>query len=157
MDAQLLGACQAPSVPTMRTSYCSSLRAMELPLVGATIGAILAVVASLSVSPQAGIVALIFFALYQQFENNVLQLAVTKRTVKVNSLAVLLSVLIGVELFGIVGALLAIPIAGALSVVLKELWRHRSSPADQLLLVSEGGVELRAEDVRQASASGPDE
>lgn len=128
-----------------------------IPLVGATIGAIVAVVASLSVSPQAGIAALIFFTLYQQFENSVLQLIVMSRTVKVNSLAVLLSVLIGVELFGIVGALLAIPIAGALSVVVKELWRHRASPADQLLLVSERGVELRAEDVRPVSDSSADE
>jgi predicted PurR-regulated permease PerM len=111
-----------------------------IPLVGAALGAIVAVLASLLVSPVAGIAAIIFFAIYQQFENSVLQLVVMARTVKVNPLAVLLSVLVGVDLFGFVGALLSIPVAGALNVVVKEIWRHRSSPADQLVLVSERGV-----------------
>lgn len=124
-----------------------------IPLVGATLGAIVAVIAALLVSPGAGIAALVFFLLYQQFENSVLQVMVMSRTVKVNPLAVLLSVLIGVELFGFVGALLAIPVAGALSVVAKEIWRHRSSPADQLVLVSERGAVLLGEDLEPADES----
>ena len=66
---------------------------------------------------------------------------------KVNPLAVLLSVLLGVELFGFAGALLAIPVAGAISVVVKEVWRHRASMVDQLVLVSERGVVLTDDDV----------
>ena len=57
------------------------------------------------------------------------------RTVRVNPLVVLLSVLLGVELFGFVGALLAVPLAGALNVIVKELWLHRPAPPDELIVV----------------------
>jgi predicted PurR-regulated permease PerM len=87
-----------------------------IPLVGATIGAALAVLAAFLHSPTAGIVSIIFFVVYQQFENSVLQPLVMSRTVKVNPLVVILSVLIGVEVLGVVGAILAIPIVGALQV-----------------------------------------
>lgn len=90
-----------------------------IPLVGATIGAALAVFAAFLHSPTAGIVTIIFFVVYQQLENSVLQPIVMSRTVRVNPLAVILSVLIGVELFGIAGALLAIPITGAIQVTVK--------------------------------------
>lgn len=118
-----------------------------IPLIGATLGAIVAVIAALLVSPGAGIAALVFFLVYQQFENSVLQLMVMARTVKVNPLVVLLSVLLGVELFGFVGALLAIPVAGAITVVIKEIWRHRTSVSDQLVLVSDRGIVLLGDDL----------
>lgn len=110
-----------------------------IPLVGATIGAVVAVLAAFLVSSTAGIVAIVFFVAYQQFENNVLQVVIMARTVRVNPLVVLLSVLVGVELFGFVGALLAVPLAGAGAVVVKELWRHRQAP-DELVVV--GGRSL---------------
>jgi predicted PurR-regulated permease PerM len=95
-----------------------------VPLVGATIGAALAVFASFLHSPTAGIVAIIFFVVYQQIENSALQPLVMSRTVQVNPLVVILSVLIGVEVFGITGALLAIPIVGALQVAVKAGWHE---------------------------------
>ena len=107
-----------------------------IPLVGATVGAAVAVLAAFFVSPTTGIVALVFFVVYQQFENSVLQVVVMARTVRVNPLGVLVSVLVGVELFGLVGALLALPIAGAASVVIKELWQHRPADPDALIVVS---------------------
>lgn len=110
-----------------------------IPLVGATVGAVVAVIAAFLVSSTAGIVAIVFFVTYQQFENNVLQVVIMARTVKVNPLVVLLSVLVGVELFGFVGALLAVPLAGAAAVVAKELWRHRRA-ADQLVVVGADGT-----------------
>jgi predicted PurR-regulated permease PerM len=61
---------------------------------------------------------------------------IMSRTVRVNPLVVLLSVLMGVELFGFVGALLAVPMAGATSVIVKEIWLHRPSARDELLIVS---------------------
>jgi predicted PurR-regulated permease PerM len=76
-----------------------------IPLVGATIGAVVAVLAAFFVSTTAGIVAAVFFALYQQFENSVLQVVIMSKRVSVNPLTVLLSVLIGVDLFGFAGAL----------------------------------------------------
>ena len=106
-----------------------------IPLVGATLGAIAAVIAAFFVSPTVGIVALVAFVLYQQFENSVLQTVIMSRTVRVNPLVVLLSVLIGVELFGFVGALLAVPLAGATSVIIKEMWQHRPSARNELVIV----------------------
>ncbi len=107
-----------------------------IPLVGATLGAIVAVIAALFVSPSAGITTLILFVLYQLFENSVLQTVIMSRKVRVSPLIVLLSVLAGVELFGFTGALLAVPVAGASSVVGKELWHHRPTAPDELLIVT---------------------
>ena len=99
-----------------------------IPLVGATIGAAPAVLVAFLHSIPAGIVVLSFFILYQQFENHVLQVTIMARTVQLNPLAVLLSVLIGVELFGFLGALLAIPAGGALQIVIREVWQFRHPP-----------------------------
>lgn len=93
-----------------------------IPLVGATLGAIPAVAIAFLQSVPAGIATLVFFILYQQFENNVLQVTVMSRTVKINPLGVFISVLIGVQLFGLLGALLAIPAAGVVQVVVRDLW-----------------------------------
>jgi predicted PurR-regulated permease PerM len=84
-----------------------------IPLVGATLGTIIvAVVASMSV--------------YQRIENHTLLPLVYHRTVKLSPLAIAVSVAAGAEVGGIVGALLGIPIAGALKVVSRELvaWRR---------------------------------
>ena len=98
-----------------------------IPLVGATIGAAPAVLVAFLHSVPAGIAVLAFFIIYQQFENHVLQVTIMARTVQLNPLAVLLSVLIGVELFGFLGALLAIPAGGALQIVVREIWQTRGS------------------------------
>jgi predicted PurR-regulated permease PerM len=99
-----------------------------IPLVGATLGAIPTVAVSFLNSPGDGIAALIFYAVYQQFENHLLQPTVMSRTVDMNPLFVLVSVLIGVELFGILGALLAIPVAGVLQVIVRNVYdEHRGT------------------------------
>jgi predicted PurR-regulated permease PerM len=97
-----------------------------IPLVGATLGAIPTIGLAFLHSTTAGIVALVFYVVYQQFENHVLQVSVMSKTVDVNPLTVLVSVLIGVELFGFLGALLAIPVAGILQVVVRNLYDERS-------------------------------
>lgn len=96
-----------------------------VPLVGATVGAVVVILVALLQSPAAGIAAAVFFVAYQQIENHVVQPVVQARTVKLSPLTVLLSVLAGVELAGILGALLAIPVAGVASVVARDLWEHR--------------------------------
>lgn len=93
-----------------------------IPLVGATLGAIPTVGVAFLASPGRGIAALIFYVIYQQFENHILQPTIMSRTVNLNPLGVLVSVLIGVELFGILGALLAIPVAGILQVIARNLY-----------------------------------
>jgi len=97
-----------------------------IPLVGATLGAIPAVGVAFLHSTTAGVGVLIFYIVYQQFENHVLQVQIMSRTVDINQLLVLVSVLIGVELFGFLGALLAIPVAGIMQVIVRDLWDHRA-------------------------------
>jgi predicted PurR-regulated permease PerM len=97
-----------------------------IPLVGATMGAIPAVFFAFLHSTPTGIGVLAFFVVYQQFENSVVQVAVMRRTVKVNSLTVILSVLAGVELFGLLGAFLAIPAAGIIQIIVREVSAYRS-------------------------------
>jgi predicted PurR-regulated permease PerM len=96
-----------------------------IPLVGATLGAVPAVAVAFLHSPLAGFLTLGFFILYQQFENHVLQVTIMARTVDLNPLAVLVSVLVGVELFGLLGALLAIPVAGVIQVIARDIYDER--------------------------------
>ncbi|QXG75649.1 AI-2E family transporter [Modestobacter sp. L9-4] len=96
-----------------------------VPLVGATIGGVVAVVAGFIHSVPAGIAVLVFFLVYQQLENHLLQPLVFARTVKVNPLTVIIAILVAVELAGILGALLAIPAASIIQVVLRDVWDHR--------------------------------
>jgi predicted PurR-regulated permease PerM len=97
-----------------------------IPLVGATLGAVVVIFVALLHSVPAGIATVIFFVVYQQFENHVLQVSVMSRTVKLNPLLVLVAVLVGVEVFGFLGALLAIPAAGVIQVVARDLWDERA-------------------------------
>jgi predicted PurR-regulated permease PerM len=89
-----------------------------IPLAGATIAAIIvSTVAFIDWIP-AGIVVLIFFIVYQQIENHLLQPLVYSRTVQLSPLAILIAVLMGAKLAGILGALAAIPVAGTIQVLL---------------------------------------
>jgi predicted PurR-regulated permease PerM len=96
-----------------------------IPLAGATIAAIVVSAVAFIHSVPAGIVVLVFFVLYQQLENHVLQPVVYGRTVQLSPLAVLISVLIGAQLAGVLGALGAIPVAGAIQVILVDWQRSR--------------------------------
>jgi predicted PurR-regulated permease PerM len=93
-----------------------------IPLVGATLGAVVVSSVAFLDSTKTGIIVVVFFVIYQQFENHVLQVSIMSRTVDLNPLAVLLSVLVGVELFGILGALLAIPAGGVLQVICRDVY-----------------------------------
>jgi predicted PurR-regulated permease PerM len=96
-----------------------------VPLAGATLaGTLIGIVAFLH-SITAGIVVVAFFVVYQQVENHLLQPLVYGRTVQLSPLAVLIAVLIGAEIGGILGALGAIPVAGALQVILVDWLAHR--------------------------------
>ncbi|GHJ54994.1 AI-2E family transporter [Nonomuraea sp. TT08I-71] len=94
-----------------------------IPLVGATLGAIVAAGAGFLHSPTDGVVVLVFFVVYQQVENHLLQPVIMARAVRLNPLTVLVSVLLAAELAGLVGALLAIPVAGIAQVLLREFAR----------------------------------
>jgi predicted PurR-regulated permease PerM len=97
-----------------------------IPLVGATIGGVIILVVTLFTDfPSATIVYGIFLILYQQFENNVLQPLIFRRTVNVPPLAVIVAILAGSSLLGVVGALVAIPLAAALQIVLREYFSEQ--------------------------------
>ena len=119
-----------------------------IPMVGATLGAIPTISVSFLHSTTAGIVALAFYVVYQQFENHVLQVTIMSRTVDVNPLTVLVSVLAGVELFGFLGALLAIPFAGVVQVIVRNVYDERLGHWKEEPTVGA--------DERPASASGED-
>jgi len=96
-----------------------------IPLAGATIAAILIGIVAFLHSIVAGIVVVTFFIVYQQVENHLLQPVVYGRTVELSPLAVLISILIGAELAGILGALAAIPVAGSIQVLILDWRKHR--------------------------------
>lgn len=91
-----------------------------IPLVGATLGAVVAGGAGFLHSPTAGVVVLVFFVAYQQVENHLLQPVIMSRAVHLNPLTVLVSVLLAAEVGGLLGALLAIPVAGIAQILLRE-------------------------------------
>ena len=96
-----------------------------IPLAGATIAALLIGVVAFIHSIAAGIVVVVFFVVYQQVENHLLQPVIYGRTVQLSPLTVLISILIGAELAGILGALAAIPVAGSIQVLLVDWLRYR--------------------------------
>jgi predicted PurR-regulated permease PerM len=105
-----------------------------IPLVGATIGTVIGaavVMAARGLWPT--VIFVVAMLVYQQVENNVLQPLVYNRTVKISPLATLVSVAVGAELGGVIGALLGIPFAGALRVVSREVLasrRDEEAPSD---------------------------
>jgi predicted PurR-regulated permease PerM len=96
-----------------------------IPLAGATLAAIIVTTVAFLTSIPAGIIVLAFMIVYQQIENHLLQPLVYSRTVQLSPLAILISVLIGAKIAGILGALAAIPVAGAIQVLLLAWLRAR--------------------------------
>jgi predicted PurR-regulated permease PerM len=102
-----------------------------IPLAGATIAAVVVSTVGFLDATTSGVVLIVFFLVYQQLENHVLQPLVYGRTVQLSPLVVLIAVLMGAELAGILGALGAIPIAGAIQVILRDwLELRRASRAE---------------------------
>ena len=107
-----------------------------LPMVGGALAGIPTVLFAAGHSLSAGIVTLVVFLIYTQIENHVLNPLVMSRTVRVNPLLVLVSILVGASLgdwiggvFGaFVAALIAIPAAGAIQVLVRELWTATAPP-----------------------------
>jgi predicted PurR-regulated permease PerM len=100
-----------------------------IPLAGATIAAIIIGTVAFLHSVVAGIVVVVFFILYQQVENHLLQPLVYGRTVQLSPLVVLIAVLVGAEIAGVLGALAAIPTAGAIQVIIVDYLRARRERA----------------------------
>jgi predicted PurR-regulated permease PerM len=98
-----------------------------IPLVGATLGAIVVALATVTVSfPIATIVWVAFIIVWQRFEDYVVQPLVYRRALHVNPLVTIVAVLAGAELLGVLGALLAIPTAAAIQIILRDWWSSRT-------------------------------
>lgn len=96
-----------------------------IPVVGPVLAAIPALAVAATVSVKKVLFVLIFFFLQQQFENHVLVPKVMSRQVGVSAVTVIVALLVGGELLGIVGAILAVPTAAILQVVASELLGDR--------------------------------
>jgi predicted PurR-regulated permease PerM len=125
-----------------------------VPLVGSTIGGVLVgLVTLLADFPGDTLIWVVFVLVYQQFENNVLQPLVYRRAVNLHPLAVITAILIGSNLLGVLGALVAIPIAAAIQITLKDIWANRPSrvvdPAGGRLVTAGGDLPPREVDLSQ--------
>jgi predicted PurR-regulated permease PerM len=103
-----------------------------LPMIGGALAGIPTVLfAFIAGGPTAGIVIAVVFAVYTQVENHILNPVVMSKTVRISPLLVFIAVLVGASLGNLIGgmfggfiaALLAIPTAGALQVLVKEIWQ----------------------------------
>jgi predicted PurR-regulated permease PerM len=96
-----------------------------IPNVGATIAGVVVGLVALSVSVEAVIVFLIVIIVYQQIENYILQPTIIGKAAKISSFSVLTSVLAFGALFGLIGAIIGVPIAAGVQIVVEELTAGR--------------------------------
>jgi predicted PurR-regulated permease PerM len=92
-----------------------------IPQIGATLGAIIVSLVGLASSITTGIVCIVFFIVYQQVENYLIYPNVMRRSVKVSDVAAVVAALLGVGLFGVIGALVAIPMVAAIQLIMREV------------------------------------
>lgn len=92
-----------------------------IPLIGATIGAVLVTAVAFFSGTWIGVATAIFFLVYQQVENYIVQPRVMKRSVDVQPAVTIIAALIGGTLLGVIGALLAIPTAAAVALIIREV------------------------------------
>lgn len=93
-----------------------------IPLIGPFLGAIPAILVGFSVSPLTGLLITGWYLVVQQIEGNILIPRIMHKSVGLNPLVVILAVVAGGSVAGVIGALLAIPIAGAAQVLVRDLW-----------------------------------
>jgi predicted PurR-regulated permease PerM len=111
-----------------------------IPVVGATIGAVIIGIFTVFADfPTSTIVWIVYSVVYQQFENSVIQPQIQKRTVNVNGFIIVVAVLFGSTLFGILGALVAIPIAASIQIAIREWWEYRAEQRAATSSVSTAG------------------
>jgi len=97
-----------------------------IPLIGATIGAVLVGIVTLFEDfPTATIIWTVYSIVYQQVENNVIQPQIQRRAVDINAFLVVVSVLFGSALLGVIGALVAVPVAASIQIALREYLDYR--------------------------------
>jgi predicted PurR-regulated permease PerM len=104
------------ALPAAAIAFTLSL----IPMFGATIAGALISLLLLFNDTTAGVIFVVFFILYQQVENNFVSPAIQAKKVELSALAILVSVAIGLYVFGLAGGIISIPIAGSIKVLLEE-------------------------------------
>ena len=137
VQATIAGVCAFIVLTILGVPFAGALAVLYalfdlIPLVGAFIaGAIILIVTLFSDFPTASIIWFVYATAYQSFENYVVQPQIHKRAVALEPFIVIVSVLFGATLFGVIGALLAIPVAAAIQIGAQEWWRYRLDQQDQ--------------------------
>ena len=98
-----------------------------IPMIGATLGAVVVTAIGFATDVRTGIACLIFYIIYQQVENYLIYPRVMQRSVDVPGQVIVIAALVGAALLGVVGALLAIPTAAAILLLVRELWLPRQA------------------------------
>lgn len=93
-----------------------------IPMIGATIGAVIVCAIGFATDPKIGIICVIFYIIYQQLENYLIYPRVMSRSVDVPGVVTVIAALVGASLLGVVGALLAIPTAAAVLMLTREVF-----------------------------------
>jgi predicted PurR-regulated permease PerM len=110
-----------------------------IPLIGATVAAIvIGLVTLFNDFPTDTIIWAVWAILYQQIENNIIQPQVQRRTVQVQPIVVLVAVLFGSTLLGILGAIVAIPLAASVQIVIREWWAWRQEVRHAAIIDPDG-------------------
>ncbi|TNM47140.1 AI-2E family transporter [Nocardioides albidus] len=92
-----------------------------IPMIGATLGAVLVCAIAFATDVKTGIACVVFYVLYQQFENYVVYPRVMSKSVDLPGAVIVIAALVGTALLGVVGALLAIPVAAAILLIVREV------------------------------------
>lgn len=91
-----------------------------IPLIGATLGAVVVVLVSLFESLAAALIMSVFFLIYQQIENNAIQPIIQAKSVELSPLSIFIAAIVGVTLAGLLGAIVAIPVAAWVRIIVKD-------------------------------------
>ncbi|NYD59608.1 putative PurR-regulated permease PerM [Nocardioides marinisabuli] len=100
-----------------------------IPMIGATIGAVIVTAIGFATDPTIGLACLVFYVVYQQVENYVIYPRVMSRSVDLPGAVIVIAALVGAALLGVVGALLAIPTAAAILMLVREVFIRRQDAA----------------------------
>ena len=115
------------AMPTAAITFVLSL----IPMFGATIGGVIITLLLALNNIPAAVVYAVYFVVYQQVENNFISPHIQSKRIDLSALMVLGAVTIGLYMFGIVGGIIAIPIAGSLRILIEEFLEHRRKPTDE--------------------------
>lgn len=102
-----------------------------IPMVGGTLGGLIVTIALLFNDMTAAIIFALYYIVYQQLENNLVQPIVQSKSVELSALGVIIAVILGVSLAGLLGALLAIPIAGVIRILVNDFLEQRRKQSDR--------------------------